>query len=361
MRGKEQAAPAGHAAFGITPAYAGKSLIFSLFFRNRQDHPRVCGEKTITGAYVGDRAGSPPRMRGKERQGGRQGTRRRITPAYAGKRAVHPVHDTVSRGSPPRMRGKAYSWGKAHHDKRITPAYAGKRPLPAPTLATVRDHPRVCGEKSVKAAAKERGVGSPPRMRGKGQFIRFTILFHGDHPRVCGEKHTVGAKHIMTRGSPPRMRGKGFSTSPMYRFFRITPAYAGKSVSCFVMSIGSEDHPRVCGEKFCVAQKPCCIWGSPPRMRGKAPLPAWLALVLRITPAYAGKRGQQDLRCRADQDHPRVCGEKQSQTLSGRLETGSPPRMRGKAVLILDDVPGVGITPAYAGKSPYNFRINRGI
>ena len=51
-------------------------------------------------------------------------------------------------------------------------------------------------------------------------------------------------------------------------------------------------------------------------------------------------------------DHPRVCGEKLSISSAHISQTGSPPRMRGKASMILIHVNGERITPAYAGKSP---------
>ena len=50
--------------------------------------------------------------------------------------------------------------------------------------------------------------------------------------------------------------------------------------------------------------------GSPPRMRGKAPLDASGKLRLGITPAYAGKRGGSRKKASLNEDHPRVCGEK---------------------------------------------------
>ena len=34
-------------AYGITPAYAGKSSMWMKSFRETQDHPRVCGEKMM--------------------------------------------------------------------------------------------------------------------------------------------------------------------------------------------------------------------------------------------------------------------------------------------------------------------------
>ncbi len=71
---------------GITPAYAGKSVIHELFQPFLRDHPRVCGEKRVVTSATGTGTGSPPRMRGKENAPIMQGLNLRITPAYAGKR-----------------------------------------------------------------------------------------------------------------------------------------------------------------------------------------------------------------------------------------------------------------------------------
>ena len=51
-----------------------------------------------------------------------------ITPAYAGKSVVNVVRVEVAVGSPPRMRGKAEFAACFASHNGITPAYAGKRP-----------------------------------------------------------------------------------------------------------------------------------------------------------------------------------------------------------------------------------------
>ena len=51
---------------GITPAYAGKSYRYAAQQRAGRDHPRVCGEKKNRLERGGEKAGSPPRMRGKD-------------------------------------------------------------------------------------------------------------------------------------------------------------------------------------------------------------------------------------------------------------------------------------------------------
>ena len=167
------------------------------------------------------------------------------------------------------------------------------------------------------------------------------------------------------------MRGKACSGCCTRITPGITPAYAGKSIERRLQAIAGEDHPRVCGEKrieqsdelamegsprVCgeksvAAPRGYAARGSPPRMRGKA---RWISCEIRrqrITPAYAGKRKMLDEIWQCKRDHPRVCGEKVSIEPRSACVQGSPPRMRGKAEKNGIFCPGVGITPAYAGKS----------
>ena len=46
MRGKVKICSVKTTPTRITPAYAGKSAVWYVFFIVGQDHPRVCGEKT---------------------------------------------------------------------------------------------------------------------------------------------------------------------------------------------------------------------------------------------------------------------------------------------------------------------------
>ena len=85
MRGKGPDAVGRQTAVRITPAYAGKSYFFLSFRPVFQDHPRVCGEKFQRLAAVLGKAGSPPRMRGKGSDLARRMSAKGITPAYAGK------------------------------------------------------------------------------------------------------------------------------------------------------------------------------------------------------------------------------------------------------------------------------------
>ena len=65
MRGKELGGFNMAQDFGITPAYAGKSLFDFGSDRFNWDHPRLCGEKSVIDYATSTIWGSPPPMRGK--------------------------------------------------------------------------------------------------------------------------------------------------------------------------------------------------------------------------------------------------------------------------------------------------------
>ena len=85
------------------------------------------------------------------------------------------------------------------------------------------------------------------------------------------------------------MRGKVQALIAALPSIRITPAYAGKSIhtSCYYNL--PEDHPRLCGEKHPAARAHIILVGSPPPMRGKVLFSFFHETFYRITPAYAGK------------------------------------------------------------------------
>ena len=90
--------------------------------------------------------------------------------------------------------------------------------------------------------------------------------------------------------------------------------------------------------------------GSPPRMRGKGLLIKAIAQAVGITPAHAGKRRKVKCLRLPNRDHPRACGEKAARTDGFRVVQGSPPRMRGKVIKITICNTITRITPAHAGK-----------
>ena len=268
MRGKVQLGEIDLQDIWITPAYAGKSGPCPDRVPPAGDHPRVCGEKSQSTSASPRALGSPPRMRGKVAYTDLQRPSPGITPAYAGKSLLKLLHHVGLRdhprvcgekayslvingsewGSPPRMRGKGTKRCSSRRGGRITPAYAGKSKRIAPSSVLFGDHPRVCGEKLRESRGLNRTRGSPPRMRGKVFDADYSILRSGitpayagksytrtcyaynvrDHPRVCGEKLIPWQSKLHNMGSPPRMRGKAAKTLTTPSSAGITPAYAGK-------------------------------------------------------------------------------------------------------------------------------------
>ena len=106
------------------------------------------------------------------------------------------------------------------------------------------------------------------------------------------------------------MRGKATFTAALKVHGGITPAYAGKRDSVRCSSGFRRDHPRLCGEKPEHGKICLLLMGSPPPMRGKAIFGALFEYKHRITPAYAGKRRPVTHGLHLSQDHPRLCGEK---------------------------------------------------
>ena len=132
----------------------------------------------------------------------------------------------------------------------------------------------------------------------------------------------------------------------------ITPACAGKSSKIEGANVFLEDHPRVCGEKLSDSTDGLSKEGSPPRVRGKVLHFGTMGSQVRITPACAGKSRRAQRGPRGVVDHPRVCGEKARSAKSSRTICGSPPRVRGKAHHYQEIATAMRITPACAGKRP---------
>ena len=147
------------------------------------------------------------------------------------------------------------------------------------------------------------------------------------------------------------MRGKGKRSITGAELLRITPAYAGKRKTKAGYHTVTRDHPRLCGEKRLFRGKRCDCGGSPPPMRGKVSLGLQKIPCVGITPAYAGKRPAEHSVKRYERDHPRLCGEKMDYKSGSVRGAGSPPPMRGKADCMMFCRFRRRITPAYAGKS----------
>ena len=193
--------------------------------------------------------------------------------------------------------------------------------------------------------------GITPACAGKSLRCHLRSAVRWDHPRVCGEKWEEELSSRLEEGSPPRVRGKGVDRKIALLRYGITPACAGKRTGAEACGGCSWDHPRVCGEKFIHSSLRYGRLGSPPRVRGKDYDSARIRCQLGITPACAGKSANPAFKIWVFRDHPRVCGEKYLLDLLRCFRRGSPPRVRGKDPVPHRALAWPGITPACAGKS----------
>ena len=182
-----------------------------------------------------------------------------------------------------------------------------------------------------KAVRRKRTVsGITPAYAGKSCIGITAKCTSQDHPRLCGEKVLHIVQNFFIPGSPPPMRGKGHHVRCRCKVDGITPAYAGKRLMPRNCPDCHQDHPRLCGEKFRPLSNALTTLGSPPPMRGKALLVICSSGSSGITPAYAGKRCIPLYPWNRYKDNPRLCGEKSICRRSIFGYRGSPPPMRGK-------------------------------
>ena len=109
-----------------------------------------------------------------------------------------------------------------------------------------------------------------------------------DHPRLRGEHVGKIIDLPLEEGSPPPTRGTQQLSVYTDTAYRITPAYAGNTTtSCLQYSL-NRDHPRLRGEHQFERVEVLKVVGSPPPTRGTRVTVILKKRTLRITPAYAG-------------------------------------------------------------------------
>ena len=144
------------------------------------------------------------------------------------------------------------------------------------------------------------------------------------------------------------MRGKEVRLFFLFGLLRITPAYAGKRKSCAAQKTSAWDHPRMCGEKLATGSRTRKAAGSPPHVRGKESEKPDCDDKRRITPACAGKSGNQPRLMPMRRDHPRMGGEKRHVGCSVSGSMGITPAWAGKRLKrSRSTVPPVAIVPLF--------------
>ena len=209
--------------------------------------------------------------------------------------------------------------------------------------------PRVRGEEELNNATM--GIlGIIPAGAGRSRLLRVANAVVRDHPRGCGEKWCIFSKKRPGLGSSPRVRGEVVDAQFRTSEVGIIPAGAGRRIDRGGQGVGQGDHPRGCGEKSVPSPSSAESSGSSPRVRGEGEQHAGQHLRPRIIPAGAGRSWPALISGSFIWDHPRGCGEKVTGGTPGQSASGSSPRVRGEGVDVQKDHLVVGIIPAGAGR-----------
>ena len=132
-------------------------------------------------------------------------------------------------------------------------------------------------------------IGITPAYAGRTFHQLFFAYSRQDHPRLCGKDSVLNSELPPLLGSPPLMR-EGHSWGYVQFLNRgITPAYAGRTISNFFKVAFYRDHPRLCGKDRSYISPVNSVLGSPPLMREGLRDGRFSRLFFRITPAYAGR------------------------------------------------------------------------
>ena len=194
-------------------------------------------------------------------------------------------------------------------------------------------------------------LGLIPAWAGKTSIGRVPLTIPWAHPRVGGENMKKADAEALKQGSSPRGRGKRRARRQRGSRAGLIPAWAGKTLTIESAPEITPAHPRVGGENDLRRALPEQRNGSSPRGRGKRDRRHCRPGRDRLIPAWAGKTTKTRSRSGTWRAHPRVGGENRGDHEGDQAQGGSSPRGRGKPAQVDGDVVGVGLIPAWAGKT----------
>ena len=171
------------------------------------------------------------------------------------------------------------------------------------------------------------------------------------HPRSRGENRLRPCTSTTRRGSSPLTRGKRWRWSSTWRWVRLIPAHAGKTLPGAGGCEGPPAHPRSRGENLKCGCFAVATLGSSPLTRGKPSSPSHARQARGLIPAHAGKTSCSWGILYQLWAHPRSRGENTGEIEDAVREAGSSPLTRGKRCLADVGDLGVRLIPAHAGKT----------
>ena len=167
---------------------------------------------------------------------------------------------------------------------------------------------------------------------------------------MCGGTRMVTADPAAVPGLSPRVRGNPHCHCWQGYGARSIPACAGEPTGVAKWLPKAKVYPRVCGGTRSLDRESREQDGLSPRVRGNRTAGSASADGQRSIPACAGEPGLRNLRRRAAEVYPRVCGG----TIAGNRGRDNPiglsPRVRGNRSVCQPPLPLYGSIPACAGE-----------
>ena len=198
------------------------------------------------------------------------------------------------------------------------------------------------------AAAKPE---TPPRIQGALCLdVGLPHYTRGITPAHAGNTRTLRPSRTQLR-SPPHMRGAQKRDASRVNTHRITPTYAGRTVTIGAVTASVSNHHRVCEEHIKYVYKSPSRLGTPPRMRGTQQNRTDGVRCSRIIPTYVRSTQWPERRSGGRPVHPRICGEHMHSEIHDVAPSESSPRMRGVPITIQQRTHRLRIIPAYAGST----------
>ena len=189
--------------------------------------------------------------------------------------------------------------------------------------------PRARGRRPLGQPVPHR-EGTTPAGAGTTAGSRAPARARRDHPRGRGDDAVAAVLAALVGGPPPRARGRRSGAARSGLRAGTTPAGAGTTSGRPGVAAVAGDHPRGRGDDITRAFGRAAPWGPPPRARGRQQLAGAGEPQHGTTPAGAGTTRRRSAgRCGA-RDHPRGRGDDPEWTEIDGINSGPPPRARGR-------------------------------
>ena len=213
-------------------------------------------------------------------------------------------------------------------------------------------YPRACGDRASRIIPWKLGNGLSPRLRGsdraqgeQGRRQRVIPAPAGigrhrqrecrpgpGYPRACGDRTLPNSMGSVSSGLSPRLRGSALYGINNIAGLRVIPAPAGIGPICRAASEYPAGYPRACGDRLCRSVTGPVDAGLSPRLRGSVLKRHAAGVSAGVIPAPAGIGLDRHSPRTSSAGYPRACGDRHDRHGYTLMHGGLSPRLRGSVL-----------------------------